>query len=70
MNTNITMRCLTMEEDNVVKEIKSGETTIKFSDKDIPKTKEERDRRIRDFKLAYIRMIQSNEERKGETNEK
>ncbi len=59
-----------MEEDDIVKEIKLGETTIRFSNKDISKTKEERERKIRDFKLAYIRMIQNNEERKNKSNEK
>lgn len=52
------MRCMNMQETNIVKEIKLGETRIKFCNDYIAKEKEEREKRIREFKQASIRLMQ------------
>ena len=64
MNTN-TMRCIEMQESNIVKEIKLGETNIKFCNDFIAKTDEERKQRIINFKQASLNLINSVKERGG-----
>lgn len=56
MNTNV-MRCVEMQETNIVKEINLGETKIKFCNDCITKQKEERERVIREFKQASLNLI-------------
>lgn len=46
---------------NIVKEIKIGETTIKFSNESIAKTKEEREQRIRIFKQTLVNLMKGSE---------
>ncbi len=58
MNTNL-MRCISVKETNIVKEIQLGKTKIKFCNDNIAKTKEDRERAIRDFKQASINLIQN-----------
>lgn len=58
MNINV-MRCIEMQDSNIVKEIQLGETIIKFCNDNIAKTKEERERAIRDFKQASINLIKN-----------
>ena len=72
MNTNI-MGCMQMQEknSNVVKQIQLGNTTVKFCDNCIAKTKEDRLLRIKEFKNSAIRLLEStlintNEERRQE----
>ena len=48
-----------MKENNIVKEIQLGKTKIKFCNDSIAKTKEDRERAIRDFKQASINLIQN-----------
>lgn len=56
MNIN-TMRCLNVQESNIVKQIKLGSTKIKFCNDCIVNTKEERERAIREFKQAFINLL-------------
>ena len=64
MNTN-TMRCINVNEKNIVKEFKLGSTTIKFSGDCIAKTKEERRMRIRNFKELLVKLQRANDKRNG-----
>ena len=63
MNTNV-LRCIEVQESNIVKEIKLGSTKIKFCNDYIAKTKEERERRIREFKQASLNLVKSNNRNK------
>ena len=58
MNTN-TMRCIEVKDNNIVKEIQLGSTKIKFSDEFVAKTKEKREQKIKIFKKASERLIES-----------
>ena len=58
MNTNV-VRCLDMQETNIVKEIQLGGTKVKFCNDYIAKTKEEREQRIREFKQASLNLIEA-----------
>lgn len=58
MNTN-NMGCMQMQENNIVKEIQLGNTTVKFCDNCIAKTKEDRLLRIKEFKNSAIRLLES-----------
>ena len=58
MNTNV-VRCLDMQETNIVKEIQLGGTKVKFCNDYIEKTKEEREQRIREFKQASLNLIEA-----------
>ena len=49
-----------MKETNIVKEIQLENTNIKFCNDYIVKTKEERERAIREFKQASLNLIQKN----------
>ena len=48
-----------MQENNVVKEIQLGNTTVKFCDNCIAKTKEDRILRIKEFKQSAIRLLEN-----------
>lgn len=63
MNTNV-LRCIDVQESNIVKEIKLGSTKIKFCTDCIARTKEERERRIREFKQASLNLVKSNNKNK------
>ena len=63
MNTNV-LRCIDVQESNIVKEINLGSTKIKFCNDCIAKTKEERERRIREFKQASLNLVKSNNKNK------
>lgn len=55
MNINM-MRCLEVQENNIVRQIQLGSTKIKFCNDCIVNTKEERERVIREFKQAFINL--------------
>lgn len=50
-----------MKNNNIIKEIQIGETKISFSNECIAKTKDERERRIREFKQAFINVMKGSE---------
>lgn len=57
MNIN-TMRCLEMQESNIVRQIQLGSTKIKFCNDCIVNTKEERETAIKEFKQAFIKLLE------------
>lgn len=60
MNIN-TLRCVEMKKDNIVKEIQLGETKVKFCDDFIAIEKDEREKRIQNFKQAYVNLMKGSE---------
>lgn len=62
MNTNV-MRCIDVQETNIVKEIQLGATKVKFCNDFITYDKEERERRIQNFKQAYINLMKGSDKK-------
>lgn len=56
MNIN-TLRCIEMKNDNIVKEIQLGETRVKFCNDYMAVENSEREKRIQNFKQAYINLM-------------
>lgn len=54
-----------MQESNIIKEIQLGDTRIKFCNDYIATNKEERERRIREFKQASLNLIKNKELKKN-----
>lgn len=56
MNINV-MRCIKVQKTNIVKEIQLGNTKIKFCKDCIAEEKEKREKAIKDFKQASIKLM-------------
>lgn len=56
MNTNV-MRCIEMQENNIIKELQLGATNVKFCNDYIANTEEERKQRIINFKNASLNLL-------------
>lgn len=63
MNTNA-MRCIEMQDTNIIKELQLGATNIKFCNDFIAKTEEERKQRIINFKQASLNLINKCQEKR------